>query len=542
MDFNWLAINFGEVAWIAVAFVLGLLSRAIGLPPMIGFLLAGFLLGAQGVESGPLILKISDLGITLLLFTIGLKLNPKTLARPQVWGVASLHMAIVCGLFGLGIFSLATFGLSAFAGLDLADAFLVAFALSFSSTVYAVKALEERGEMASLQGRITIGVLIVQDIAAVIFLAVSTAKLPSAWALLLIAALIPLRPLLRRLLEYVGHGELLVLYGLVLALGGAELFELVGMKGDLGALVMGVLIASLPKADELNKTMMGFKDLFLLGFFMSVGLTGSLTTGSFLVALCLLPLVLFKSALFFTLFTRLRLRSRTAFFAAFNLGNYSEFGLIVAALAASQGWISFDWLVIVAVALSISFVLAALLNRFGDALYDRFRDSLLRFQHPRRLADDPLIDVGGAGVVVIGMGRIGTSAFDEIAAHYPGMVIGVDTDPLAVARLREDGKEVVWGNPGDPDFWDRVEQAHTVELVMLTPPTLSTTLAVIKQLKGSGYDGKVAAIARYPDEVQLLESAGVDAVFNIYSEAGSGFAAHAMERTGIKSSSDPEIL
>ena len=84
MSFNWLIISLDEVAWIGIAFLLGFVARVAGLPPLIGFLAAGFLLGAQGAEVTPILLKISELGITLLLFTIRLKLNLRTLIRHEV--------------------------------------------------------------------------------------------------------------------------------------------------------------------------------------------------------------------------------------------------------------------------------------------------------------------------------------------------------------------------------------------------------------------------------------------------------------------------
>ena len=270
MDFQWVAIALGDVVWILLAFTLGLLARSVGLPPMVGFLATGFLLNAQGIVSGEMLQKLSDLGVTLLLFTVGLKLNLRTFARPQVWAVTVIHSSIVVLVFGFAIYGLAAGNVPFFADLDLPRALLVAFALSFSSTVFVVKILEERSGMTSLHGRIAIGILIMQDLAAVIFLAASSGDLPSPWAILVLL-LLPLRPLLHALLQRVGHGELQVLYGFILALGGAELFELVGLKGDLGALVLGVLIASHSKAEEMAKTMLGFKDLFLLGFFLSIG-------------------------------------------------------------------------------------------------------------------------------------------------------------------------------------------------------------------------------------------------------------------------------
>jgi predicted Kef-type K+ transport protein len=520
----------GDVAWVLLAFVFGLLARLVGLPPLIGYLAAGFLLNMQGASPGGVVEKLADLGVTLLLFTIGLKLNLRTLARPEVWAVSGIHMAIVSAVFGVGLFALAWAGVGAFAGLDLVPAFLVAFALSFSSTVFVVKILEQRGEMASLHGRTAIGVLVVQDVIAVVFIAASTAKLPSAWALLVIIALFPLRPLLLRLLKTVGHGELLVLYGLVLALGGAELFELVGIKGDVGALVMGILIASHAKSDELNKTMLGFKDLFLLGFFLSVGLSGTPTASGLMVAVLLVPLILFKSALFFYLFTRFRLRARTALFASIDLGNFSEFGLIVAALAAAKGWISFDWLVIVAIALAFSFVLASLVNRHSYTLHDRYRQHLERFQSPRRLDYDEAIEIGDARILVIGMGGIGSGAFEYMDEKFPGQVLGVDTDLDRVRANAEAGRKVIRGDPSDVDFWERVNAAHCVQLVMLALPKVATSLAVIGRLRKTGYPGQIAAVARYADEVNALEEAGADSVFNIYSQAGSGFAARVIDR------------
>ncbi len=233
MDFEWVAIALGDVAWISLAFALGFGSRLVGLPPLVGFLATGFVLNTFGIASGEVLQKLADLGITLLLFTVGLKLDLKTLARPQVWAVTGVHIGLVIAMFGLGIFVLATVGAPLFVGLDFKQALLLAFSLSFSSTVFVVKSLEERAAMKSLHGRIAIGILVMQDIAAVAFLTASTGNLPSPWAALLFL-LIPMRPVFHQLLQRAGHGELLVLYGLVLALGGAELFELGGVKDDLG--------------------------------------------------------------------------------------------------------------------------------------------------------------------------------------------------------------------------------------------------------------------------------------------------------------------
>jgi len=532
MDFNWVAIALGDVAWIALAFFLGFLSRLAGLPPLVGFLTAGFLLSTQGVTHNELLQKLADLGITLLLFTVGLKLNLRTLARPQVWAVTAIHTTIVIGVVALGIYALALASATFVSNLSFQSALLIAFALSFSSTVFVVKVLEEKGEMSSLHGRIAIGILIMQDVAAVVFLAVSSGKLPSPWAILLFL-LIPLRPALHQLLQRVGHGELLVLYGFLLALGGAEIFELVEMKGDLGALVLGVLIATHPKSEEMAKTMLSFKDLFLLGSFLSIGISAQPTLETFIVGALITPLVFFKSALFFWLLARFNLRARPSLLATLSLTNYSEFGLIVAAIGVANGWIDGDWLVVIAIALSLSFVISAGLNSIAHRLYADHRTIWRRWQRDDRLPDDQLVDVGGAKIVVVGMGGVGTGAYDTMRDRYGEAVVGVDIDPVTVRTQQATGRNVLLGDPSDADFWDRVQASHTLELVMLALPKTIISLAVLDRLRETAFSGRVAAIAKFADEETKLKQAGATTVINIYTEAGAGFAAQVDAQTPV---------
>lgn len=523
MDFEWVAIALGDVSWISLAFVLGFLARLIKLPPLVGFLAAGFALNYLGFTSGETLQKLADLGITLLLFTVGLKLNLNVLIRPQVWAVTALHTSAIMAVFGAIIFSFALLNAPLFSELELSTSLMLAFALSFSSTVFVVKSLEDKGEMRSLHGRIAIGILVMQDLAVVIFLAVSVGQLPSLWALLLFL-LIPMRPLFHYLLNKTGHGELLILYGLVLALGGAELFELGGVKDDLGALVMGVLISTHPKATEISKSMLGFKDLFLLGFFLTIGMSGQLSLEALIIGILLVPFILIKSALFFTLLTRFKLRARTSLLTSLNLSNYSEFGLIVTAIGASNGWIDAEWLVVIAIALSFSFVLSASLNNIDDKLYSHFRLFWMKFQHKERLDDDMLLDTQGSTIAIFGMGRVGSGAYDKMRELHGETVVGVDFDSYIVNRHQSKGRKVLHGDPSDADFWDKIEKNHSIELVMLALPNLQASLDALEQLQEISFPGRIAATARYRDEVESLKQAGASIVFDIYTEAGVGFA------------------
>ena len=525
MDFEWVAIALGDVTWISLAFVLGFLAKRISLPPLVGFLITGFILNYLGFSSGETLQKLADLGITLLLFTVGLKLNITLLLKPQVWLLTVLHTSSVVLLFGSIIFALAILNLPLFTELDFKLSLMIAFALSFSSTVFVVKSLEEKGGMNSLHGVIAIGILVMQDLFAVIFLAVSKGQIPSQWAFLLFL-LIPMRPVFHYLLNKSGHGELLILYGLVLALGGAEIFELSNVKDDLGALIMGVLISSHPKAKEMAKSLLGFKDLFLVGFFLSIGMSGTLSIEALIIGILLVPFIFVKSALFYTLMTKFKLRARTSLLSTLNLTNYSEFGLIVAAIGVSSGWLNAEWLIVIAIALSLSFIVSAALNNIDNRLYGRFRNFWLDFQSTKRLADDQMHDITGIKVAVFGMGRVGCGAYDKMRQSYGDAVLGIDSDPDLVQKLHGNGRRILQGDPSDADFWEQIDQNHNIELVMLCLPKLSANLNALELLTQISFSGNIAATARYPDEVAKLKEAGANAVFDMYTEAGAGFAEH----------------
>ena len=517
-----------DFVWIALALALGLIARIASLPPLVGFLVAGFVLAALDYQGGETLQEFSDLGITLLLFTIGLKLRVRTLLRPQIWGVATVHMVLVSVLLAGALLVAAATGVSLLQG-GLAPALVLGFALSFSSTVFGMKVLEARGEVSSVYGSTVIGILIVQDIAAVVFLAATTGKIPSPWALAIIPGLVPLQWLLWRLLNRVGHGELMVLFGLAAALGGSLLFELAGLKGDLGALVFGVLLASHRSADELAKSLFAFKDLFLLGFFLSVGLQGIPSPEVVLIALGLLAFLPLKSGLYLWLLTRFRMRARTSLLAALGLANYSEFGLIVASLASARGWISPDWLTVMALALALSFVAASPINERAFGVYRRFRDRLLKLEKDNRRPEEEPIEVGQAEALVFGMGRVGTGAYDELRSAGFKHVVGIDSAEEAVGEHARLGRTVIRASGTDLDFWDRLQfRTPQVRLVLLTLPKVEENEFAARQLIRKNYPGRIAALAKYPDDAARLRRAGVHRVFNLYQEAGAGLAIDAL--------------
>ncbi len=517
---------------LGLAFLLGFAARSSGLPPLVGFLIAGFLLNAVGVQGSETIDQVGDFGVTLLLFTIGLKLKVKDLLRPEVWAGASVHAGTSVMVLGLVFYGLALIGLSLFAGLDLPAALLLGFAGSFSSTVFAVKILEEKGESGSLHGRTAVGILIMQDIFAVLFLTFSTGKIPAPWAPALLGLYFA-RPILGYLLDRVGHGELVPLFGLFAAVGlGAELFELANLKPDLGALLLGMLMAAHPRASEVANALFGLKELLLIGFFLSIGLAGTPTIEHVGIAILLTLLIPFKAGLFFLLLTRFRLRARSSLLAAFSLANYSEFGLIVAAISVANGWLSSDWLLVMALAVSISFVVAAPLNAASHRLYSHLSPRLARFETRERHPEDQPVDVTGVRTVIFGMGRIGTGAYDFARKRHGEAVVGIDSDMAVVRTNTRDGRNVLHGDATDTDFWRRVvaQPEDAPRYALLTMSEHSANRHAVEQMRSMGFRGFIAALARHADEAAELEAAGADLVVNIYAEAGAGFAAEISRR------------
>jgi hypothetical protein len=124
------------------------------------------------------------------------------------------------------------------------------------------------------------------------------------------------------------------------------------------------------------------------------------------------------------------------------------------------------------------------------------------------------------------MGRVGCGTYDKMRTLHGETVIGVDFDAELIVRHRSMGRNVLLGDPSDADFWELVEQDHSIKLVMLALPNLQANLDALAELRAVSFSGRIAAIARFPDETALLQQSGATAVFNIYTEAGAGFAEH----------------
>lgn len=518
-------------AILVAALVGGMAAGLVRLPPLLGFLAGGFVLAALGVEAVPQLETVADLGVTVLLFGVGLKIDLRSLVKREVWLTATVHLAgsTLAAAMVLGLLALAGLALAAEGGLE--TWLLIGFALSFSSTVYVVKVLEERGATRSLSGRVSIGILVIQDLAAVVFLAVVEGKVPSPWAALLLL-LVPAAPLLRRGLEALGHDELLPLFGVVVALApGYALFDALHVKGDLGALLLGVLLAGSPRAAELAKSLFTIKDLLLVGFFMSIGLAGLPSVSELVIAAVLILLLPLQALGFVVLFRLSRLRRRTAVLTGTALTNYSEFGLIVV-VAAPDGLLDNGWTTVIGTAVAGSFVLASLAGqqpeRLTQALARWLPDPPVDRLHP----EDRPLDIGDAQAVVLGMGRVGHAAYLRLRDEYGLRVIGLETSRDRVEELRATGADVVENDATDPEMWDELE-LHHVGLVLLCMPLHHNNLATLERLRGHEFHGSISVVTQFDDDLAEAREAGASSGLQIYEGAGAELADRAVVEAGL---------
>lgn len=509
-----------EALWIVFAFTLGLLARLIGLPPLVGFLVAGFALNGLGpvlglpVEGTEILQHLAHLGVLLLLFTVGLKLKVRSLFRPEVLGGGIAHFAITCLVLTPGFYLLLDVGS--------VEALMLAIALSFSSTVLAAKVLETKKEVRAFHGRVAIGILIVQDLIALAVMSVALGETPSPWAFL-VFALPLLRPLLFRLLDASGHDELLVLLGLMLALAlGGMGFQAVGLSSELGALVVGALIANHPRAVELSQSLWSVKEVFLVGFFLQIGMSGLPDGDAIVFAVIAALLLSLKGILFFFLFLVFRLRARSSFLSGLLLTNYSEFGLILASMAIPQ------WLVPLALTVALSFVISAPLNRMAHPLYARLARHIDRLESDRRHPDEQPVSLDDTRVLIIGMGRTGTAAYEELRVTEMRLM-GLDSDPVRIAGHLRDDRKVRFADAEDFNFWQTLHMP-ALEAVILCPNDIEGKLIATRQLRQRGFEGYIIAHTLHEDEVETIRAAGADEAYLTMSETGVALAGHIQQK------------
>lgn len=509
---------FIDAAWLGIAFMMGFIFMRLKLPALIGFLLTGLVLNFLKLDYGNLndmLGTFANLGVLLLLFTIGLKIKIKNIFTKQILITATVNTIATVVLVGGFLLLLSVAGLSLFSDIDLKAAMFIGFVLSFSSTVFVVKILEERGEFSSFHGKIAIGILVIQDIFAVLFMTFVSDLKPSIFALLIPFYLYGLRYFLSYILSHCGHGELLTIFGFFATLiTGALAFYLVGLKPDLGALITGMLLVNHEKADELYQRMMSYKDFFLVAFFINVGLTGQITAKTLWITLLLIPFMFVKGAIFIRTLSWFKMMARTAFLSSMSLSNYSEFALIAGVVGNQAGLISNDWIIAFALLMSLSFLIASPVNNYAHEIFDKYRSRIMKLNKGKQYIDEEPHTVGDAEYLILGFGSIGNPAYHYLTEKLHEKALAIDYDHEKVNKYKAEGVNIIWGDTSNSMFWENLDLSE-VKMVLLAMSDIHSninTLKEVEKLKNRTF--KVAAYAMYADEASMLRDMDVDYVYD----------------------------
>jgi len=326
------------------------------------------------------------------------------------------------------------------------------------------------------------------------------------------------------------HGELFSFFGFFATfIAGALCFSLIGLKADLGALVIGMLLVNHPKADELYQRMAEFKDFFLIAFFVNVGLVGLPSLSTFGVALILLPFALLKGTFFLLILSRFSLQPRTVYLGALTLANYSEFGLIVGIVGLQIGLLPNEWIVALALLMSFSFVLAAPLNIYSNAIFDRYKGIILSLNKNKNSVDREPVDFGNAEILVVGLGSIGKYTYESLLKIHGDKVLGLDYNNDIILELQHQGHQVLWADVTDSELWDNVD-TKKIRFVFLTTSNFNANvnaLTEINRIKDRTF--RIFALSQYSDYAEKYRSMGVDYVFEYRENLGKDFVTNTLK-------------
>ncbi len=498
----------------AVAFVITALSDRLRLPPLLGLLVAGFALGPAGfsvVQHPRSISLLAELGITLLLFTLGLEFSVQALWQ-------SRRLALLGGALQLGVTTLFVFLLWLLWGKgSWADSLALGLIAALSSTAVGLRLLLEHGDIEAPHGRAAFSVLLFQDMAvAPILLFVQVVgraqhaplwQLLSSFGLLLgagVAFFLALRMLIRllkSLLHLSASREALVLMGLTLGIGSAVVSHSLGLSATLGAFVAGLLLSDFRERYRLMTTVEPFRDAFSSLFFLSIGLLVGPGFSSTLGASLGIAGILFagKLASVVGLMRAFRYPLRTALLTGISLASVGEFAIAGLLIGTSHGLFASELMQLGSGTIAATMLLTALLYRFAR-----------RRPLPSTAARRAYRQHQEGHVVIIGYGITGQAIHAAVKLAGLPYVI-VELNPFTAARLEEAGEPVVLGDCTDEHTLRSAgaERAAIIVVAISDTLLLPKAVGILRSLNPSAF---LAVRTRFVAHIEPLYAAGASAV------------------------------
>ena len=527
-----------------LAATVGAVSVRLRQPLIVAFIAVGILAGPSvlgWVSANDQVDLLAKLGITLLLFVVGLKLDLHIIRSMG-------PVALATGLGQVVFTSIVGYLIGYAFGMPPITALYVAVALTFSSTIIIVKLLSDKREVDTLHGRIALGFLIVQDLVVVLVMLglnalgaggdvswaqATVAVLIKGLAFLLLVAL-AMRYLLPRLLAMLSRSqELLVLFGMAWALALASLGVMLGFSKEVGAFVAGVSLASTPYRDALGARLTSLRDFLLLFFFLDLGaqLNIGLLGAQLIESLAFSLVVLIGNPLIVLIIMgALGYRSRTGFLAGLTVAQISEFSLVLGAMGLSLGHIDDETMGLITLVGLITISVSTYMILYSQALYEHLAPWLKVFERRRPYREseqDVLPDDAIPLAVVCGLGRYGKSI--SAALQDRGWrVLGVDFNPDLIRKPEIMAHSVVYGDAADPEFLATLP-LQRAQWIVSTAREPDVNLAMIRGLQALDFRGRVAIAAQSPAAVAKFEQAGADVVLVPFADAAEEAANRIMQ-------------
>lgn len=540
------AVPFFELtALLVLAAGIGFVGLLLRQPMVVSFIAVGVLAGPSAfdiVQSPENVELLAELGVALLLFLVGLKLD---LSLIRSLGLVSLATGLGQVLFT----SVIGFVIGLLLGLPPIPALYVAVALTFSSTIIIVKLLSDKKEVDSLHGRIAIGFLIVQDLVVVLAMMVLSAfgvgmldgadgwyvQLASVLfygALLLVFVWMFIRFAATPLVSRIAHSpELLVTFSLAWAALLAALGSHFGFSKELGGLLAGVSLASTPFRESIVSRLASLRDFLLLFFFIVLGmhldpgLLGSQIWPSIVFSVFVLignPLIVM------VIMGALGYRKRTGFLAGLTVAQISEFSLVFMAMGLSLGHVQPETLGLVTLVGLITIATSVYMITYSHTLFSMLEPLLGVFERKRGIVEESeesrALHDKPYDIIVFGLGRYG-SAVAENLLREGFRILVVDFNPDVVRKWKQEGCDALYGDASDQELVASLPLRGVKWVVCaLSQHDLGVSyedprLVLIDALKRNGYGGKIAVSTQRMEEVQQLREFGSDLVFQPYHDA-----------------------
>lgn len=510
---------------LGLAVVLSLIMKQLRQPLIIGYILTGLIAGPSIlglVQQGESFAIFASLGIALLLFIVGLGLNPDMIKDVGA-------VSVITGVVQIIFTSIIGMGIGLLLGLSVTASLYIAVASSFSSTIIILRILYEKEEQDALYGRIAIGFLLVQDLVAMlIFVFLSSSEAAGNNGLLITIGLVLVKIFSVGILLYLawkyviprvdkmlmGNRQVLFIFAIGICFIMASIFHKLGFSLELGALVAGVLLSTSPYHREMATRIQPLRDFFLVIFFIYLGTNIILAdiSSQYILILAFSAFILIGNPLIvLMIMTMLGHTRKTAFFAGLTVAQISEFSLILIGIGISLGHIGESLLGVATFIGLITIAASSYMITYNEQLYKALRP-VIRFLTPYAKERERGTDTKKLRfeVLLIGAHRTGGGIIEALQSQKSSYLV-IDHDPRLVSHLKESGVPIIFGSADDAVFLDELDFSET-KIVFSTIPDVNINSFLLNYLKRKNSKLQIICIANHSTHAKQLYAEGASYV------------------------------